>query len=117
MSQALGKGVILDSSYQIVDKFQIDNRHGINTHELNLIENGTRALVIKTRNGHASKEESEKVGFHGRCRCAWDGFEEMETSNWTSTFRFKSQGIIGLDESSLTYGDVPKQCTKQWDFM
>lgn len=117
MSQALGKGVILDSSYQIVDKVQIDDQHGINTHEFNFIENGTRALVIKTRKGDASKEESEKVGFDGECHCSYDGFEERDTATWESTFRFRSEGVIGLDESTLTYGSIQNKCNGRWDFM
>ena len=117
MSRALGKGVILDSSYQMVDEVQIDDQYGLNAHEFNFIENGTRALVIQTQNRYASKKESEKVGFEGYCRCAFDGFEELNTSNWKSTFRFSSLGMIRLFESSLNNGEIQKHCTRGWGFV
>lgn len=116
MSQMLGKGVIMDSSYQVLDTAEVDT-HGVNTHEFNFIENGTRALVIRSRGDHASRKESAKVGFHGRCHCAFDGFAELDTTTWNTTFEFKSKGKIGLDESTLTYGDVSQDCRGLWDFM
>lgn len=117
MSQMLQEGVILDSSYQVVDKVRVDKEHGINTHEFNFIENGTRALVIQTRSDHASKKESEEVGFDGKCHCAFDGFVEFDTKTWKTTFEFRSQGKISLTESSLTNGDINNKCRGSWDFM
>jgi hypothetical protein len=117
MSQQLSKGVILDSSYNVVEKMSVNPGGGINTHEFNFIENGTRALVIRTSGDYASREESEKVGFDGKCHCAFDGFAELDTSTWKTTFEFLSKGKIGLDESTLTYGDINSQCNGRWDFM
>ena len=107
----------MDSSYEIVDRVQVDNSNKINTHEFNFVENGTRVLVIKGHGEYATKEQSALVGFDGECHCAFDGFEELETKTWKTVFDFRSYGVIGLDESTLTYGDIEKQCEGQWDFM
>ena len=72
MSQQLQKAVILDSSYNIIEKTATDPCGGINTHELNFIENGTRVLVIRSRGENASKKDSAKIGFDGECRCQFD---------------------------------------------
>ena len=116
MSQQLQEAVILDSSYQVLEKHRVQE-HGINTHELNFIENGTRALVIRTTHGMATKEDSAKVGFDGNCKCAFDGFAELDAKTWKPTFEFLSNGTIGLDESTLTGGDINGQCSGSWDFM
>jgi hypothetical protein len=117
MSQMLARGVILDSSYQIIDRVQVDKPNKINTHEFNFVENGTRALVIKAHGEYATKEMSKLVGYDGECHAAFDGFAEFDTKTWKPTFDFRSYGKIGLDESSLTGGDINKQCSGQWDFM
>lgn len=119
MSQMLGQGFIMDSNYKIVNRVHLDERvKNANTHEFNFVDGGSRVLVLKNHAQRATQEMSEVVGFDGECRCGFDGFEELDTSNWNSVFQFYSYGKIGLDESTMTdWGDVDERCRGRWDFM
>lgn len=116
MSQNRGEGIILDSSYEIVDVLEVDKP--INTHELNFVENGTRALIVTSHNKvKATKEMSKAIGYDGECICAFDGIVEYDTSSWKKTWEWESFGNVGLDESTLTGAPVDRRCNGNWDFM
>ena len=116
MSQNRGEGIILDSNYEIKDVLVVDKP--INTHELNFVENGTRALIVTSHNKmKATKEMSKAIGYDGECSCAFDGIMEYDTSTWKPVFDWRSFGKIGLDESTLTGAPVEKRCDGNWDFM
>ena len=117
MSQNRGQGIILDSNYEILHALQVDNPGRINTHEFNFVENGTRALVIKSHPEKATRNMSMAVGYDGECQCGFDGFEEYDTTTWESTFDWRSYGKVGLDESTLTGAPVENRCRNGWDFM
>ncbi|KAK3714801.1 hypothetical protein LTR37_007536 [Vermiconidia calcicola] len=117
MSQGKGQGVILNNNYKIAETLQVDNPGSVNTHEFHFVENGTRALVIKSHRQKATKEMSKAVGYDGECDCQFDGFEEYDTTTWKSTFDWRSFGKVGLDESSLTGPPVAQRCRNGWDFI
>ena len=113
MSQQLRKGAILDSSYHIVDRVHVDHSNQIYMHEFNFVENGTRALVINSHGYNAKNDISKVVEFDGKRHCTFDGFEELDRKTWKSTFDFQSYGKIGLDESTMTQGDINEMCDEQ----
>lgn len=115
MDQGRGEGIIFDNHYEIRDVIHMDH---FNSHEFNFVENGTRTLVIKGNHKQATEEMSKKVGYHGRCGAAFDGFQELDvTNNYEPTFDWSSWDWIGLDESTLTEGSVNNRCGGNWDFL
>ena len=117
MSQNRGQGIILDSSYEILHALQVDNPGRINTHEFNFVDNGTRALAIKSHKQESTEEMAKAIGYDGECLCGFDGFEEYDTTTWKSVFDWRSFGKVGLDESSFTANPVEQRCKSGWDFM
>jgi hypothetical protein len=116
MSAGTGQAVILRNDYELEHTLQVDNPGRVNTHELNFVENGTRALVIKSHREEGSKEMSRKVGFDGKCVGQFDGFEEYDTRTWKSVFDWRSYGKVGFEESSLEGRPIQQRC-RNWDFM
>ena len=116
MSAGTGQAVILGGDYQIAETLQVDRPNVVNTHELNFVENGTRALVIKSHLQAGTKEMSKLVGYDGKCMGQFDGFEEYDTKTWKTTFDWRSFGKVGFEESSLTGRPVEQRCNN-WDFM
>lgn len=116
MSAGTGQAVVMGTDYQIVETLQVDTPGNVNTHELNFVENGTRALVIKSHRQQGTKEMSEKVGFGGKCVGQFDGFEEYDTKTWKSKFDWRSFGKVGFEESSLEGRPIEQRC-RDWDFM
>jgi hypothetical protein len=116
MSAGKGQAVVLGSDYQIEHTLQVDAPARVNTHELNFVENGTRALVIKSHRQEGTKEMSKAIGYDGKCVGQFDGFEEYDTRTWKSVFDWRSFGKVGFDESSLTAKPVEKRCNG-WDFI
>ncbi|KAK5166728.1 uncharacterized protein LTR77_008272 [Saxophila tyrrhenica] len=117
MSAGKGLAVILGTDYQMSETKHVDAPRNVNTHELNFVENGTRALVIKSHPMEASKEISKKVGYNGHCKAAFDGFEEYNTDTWETTFDWRSYGKVGLEESTLDDGSISNKCQHNWDFI
>lgn len=115
MDQGRHEIIVMDNQYKI--RKQIPIKH-FNSHELNFIQNGTRALVVKNHPQYATKKMSKAVGFDGECHAGFDGFWELDvTNNYEHTFEWESWGRIGLEESTLTEQSVEKRCTHNWDFM
>ena len=111
-------GVIVDSNYTI--RKEMHNEGGnFNQHDFQLVENGTRALVMTTKGKRASREMSHAVGYAGRCSAMWDGFEEYDFATGKRLKEWTAYGHIGLDESYYhTDQSMEKNCAHgAWDFM
>lgn len=119
MWQAASKGVLIDQTMTERDSIHFEG--GINTHEFNFVENGTRALVVRTERMDATEEHLSQLDEDTEdiesCRIAWDGFVELEAGTWKETFRWRSSDWVGLDESTLTCNyPIEKRCNG-WDYM
>ena len=120
MAQGRAQGIVLDSDYTIRKAFKFSKHGGgLNTHEFNFIENGTRTIYLNGGQRKASRKESKKVGFNGECSANYDGFSVLDVTkdDWPHVFDWDSYGKIGLDESTLTAGSPAGRCTGGWDFM
>ena len=94
MDQSHGEGVIMDRHYDIKRRIKVRGPGLFNSHEFNFVENGTKALVVYTKNIHASEEESALVGYEGQCKQSCNGIAEYDTTTWKQTFDWSSCGNI-----------------------
>ena len=116
---AHSNALILNNDYTIRKSINLNKGRGMNTHELNFVENGTRVLYLDGGRQMASREESRRIGFEGECAANFDGFSEVDVTNdedWQQKFSWQSHGRIGLEESTLTAG-LPEGRCDGWDFM
>ena len=116
MDQGNNEAIVFDTHYEVVKAVHFDH---FNSHELNFVENGTRALVEKGNHKEATEKMGEAIGYDGRCKVAFDGFAELDaTDDYKFTFSWSSWDHIGLDESTLTEAPVNKRCDSgTWDFL
>ena len=75
-------GVIFDNGYQIQRevKYKLKN-HGSDMHEFNLIEDGTRALVVTSTEHYSTVAQAKAIGIgkNQTCQSLWKGFAELDT--------------------------------------
>lgn len=105
ISQKSGSATILNESYEVVHDINVAEYwpDGINTHELNFVDDGSRMIVIKNHWEDASIEESASIGLMGeQCSVDNEWFSVMDTSTWKETFSWHSLGHISLDETTYT---------------
>ena len=116
MDQGRGDIIVFDNHYEIRDKISLDH---FNSHELNYVENGTRALIVRGGGRDSTKEMAKAIGWDGTCHAAFDKFAELDvTNNYETLFEWDSFGKIGLDESTLTEASVEKRCGHgNWDYL
>lgn len=116
-----GEGVIFDNHYEIRETIDIYGGKRPNAHEFHFVQDGKKALVIKTRYETASRDESKALGLEtGECHVDWDGIEEYDTSTWETTWEWSSSGRVFLNESTYNAAPVEKRCDRShlgWDFM
>ena len=125
MDLRTGKAVFINNHYKISRKEQTSGPGAYNTHELNFVEHGTRALVLYDHFDHnASEAESRLVGFEGRCHSICNGIVEYDVKMWDRTWIWSScedefgKGYIALDESTMNDKDVVQdRCEKLWDYV
>ena len=121
LNRDLGTAVIFDNHYEIRDTIKIDTVSQMNARELHFVDNGTRALVIKTENKVSTIKDAETVGHNGPCHAAWDGIQELDTETWEPVFTWSPLGHIGLNESTHdTNLPIEETCNSNhggWDFM
>ncbi|CAK1361953.1 hypothetical protein CB0940_02728 [Cercospora beticola] len=118
LHQEKGQGVVVRPSYGVRNAIRFGDPRAINIHEFHFVDNGARALIIRSNKTRASTEDSQSVGIAGGCIAEFDGFEEFETSTWESVFRWNSFGRIGLNESSTDDGTaIETKCDSGWDFL
>lgn len=73
-----------------------------------------------TSNIHrTSRENSLKVGFDGRCRVAFPGFEERRIDSEEVVFEWMPENKIALEESYMyneTYSPTHECAHSNWDY-
>ena len=119
------KAVMINNRYEISRTEEASGPGAYNTHELNFVDNGTRALVVYSHFAHDSTEaESKLVGFEGRCHSTCNGLVEYAVESWEPTFLWSScegeygAGSITLEESTMDDPElVQEKCSSQWDYV
>ncbi|PPJ61342.1 hypothetical protein CBER1_09593 [Cercospora berteroae] len=118
LHQEKGQGVVVRPSYGVRNAIRFGDPRAINIHEFHFVDNGARALIIRSNKTVASTEDSQSVGIAEGCIAEFDGFEEFETSTWESVFKWNSFGRIGLNESTADDGTaIETKCDSGWDFL
>ena len=88
-----------------------------NFHELNLIDNGNRALMVTSQNFSAI--EIDVPQYNGSCRIAKQGFKEVDVKTGEIYFEWHTLGHIRAEESVYVGDDVPNntwrdKCEQNW---
>lgn len=116
-------GVILDKNYRIIrDVGYSDSHMHSNFHDFNVVEDGTRALVL-TRDEHTvlSKEKTKVIGFDGECIVRGDGMKYLDitTSPPRTLFAWNASDYLELNENFFRpdRGLLDEYCSgkKMWD--
>lgn len=114
-----GMGYVYDNNYELVKKVPVgQSRTTLNMHEFHYVEDGKTLLLLKRNHTYATHKESAKTGYNETCHVTWEGFEELDTKNYRTKFRWSTWDHIGLDESTMDKGPVEDRCEGQpWDYM
>lgn len=112
-------GAILDESYRIHQKAHVESGFDYNMHEFNIVENGTRLLMMRTKTKQTSTEISSQVGYDGNCNVRFYGFEERDAQTMEPTFTWLSEGHIPLDDTMMDDRPMEDFCTDPdgWDYL
>ncbi|KAG9778539.1 hypothetical protein HRR83_002747 [Exophiala dermatitidis] len=108
-----GLGVFLDSSFRRQGKITHDIGHEFNIHELDIRENGTKALFLTT-----DRPEREDIYSHEKGWFAHDCINEMDLATNTTDFQWcPLDHGVSLNESYHEYPDLSKLTSgSPWDF-
>lgn len=117
-----GEGVIFDSHFEIRDTVDIYGTERTNAHEFHFVENGQKALVIKTKYETSTSEDAKAAGLHNGklCHAHWDGIREYSTETWEISWEWNSKSRIWLNESTFAETPIEKRCDPShlgWDFI
>ena len=117
-----GEGVIFDNHYEIRETVDIYGNNRTNAHEFHFVEDGQKALAIKTRYETSTQEEAKAAGLrNGKpCHAHWDGIVEYDTNTWEVSWEWNSKGHISLNESTFAEVPIEKRCDAShlgWDFI
>ena len=115
--------VIMNKHYEIVETVvHSSSWEYSNMHDFNVVEDGTRALVLtKDAATRVSRKKSQVVGFNGRCLVRGDGMKYLDitTSPPKELFSWNGTDHIGLDETVVHIDNNPIEelCTDatKWD--
>ena len=113
-------GYILDSSYEVWKRIDLDaNGVSADMHSFQVIDNGTRALIIQRLWEQTAEEDSQTVGHVGSCFAKYEGFLELDLANSKAppVFDWHASGHIALEESTFNLGRVENMCEKGWDIL
>lgn len=107
--------VVLDTQFNIRKQLQISDREDEldNMHDLNFVNDGTRALFFYDETKSASTAQSEAVGLADgeKCSIRENSFREVDlTEDWKVVYQWSSAKRIGLTESTYTKSSVEKRC-------
>lgn len=107
--------VVLDNHFNIFKELEIspsDTSEMFNMHELNFVNDGSRALFFDDRPKHLSKKQSEAFGFiNGTCFVQESTFRETDLmEDWRFVYRWSATKRIDLTESTATEGTVEERC-------
>lgn len=113
--------VFMDTNYKVKKEGRFARDLGdLNMHDLNVIENGTRALVLTKQGGIATEQMSKDVGLEkDLCHAAFDGFKVMDTTKdqWEPVFEWSTFDHIPLWESTYTNREIESLCSTGWDYL
>lgn len=114
-----GAAKIMKTSYGVRNQIRLGDPRMINQHEFNFVDNGTRAIVVRTKRDKPTTEDIEALGITSpNCKIDYDGFEEFDTSNWASTYKWNALGHIALNESIHDDGtSVQHKCDSGYDYL
>lgn len=111
--------VALNDDYTIRYTKVFERQGRLNTHELNFVDNGRRAIILMN-DVHIVSQGDFPSGSHlnsddEACSAKYDGFFVVDVTRdrWPRVFEWHSVGKIGLNESTFT----PKSVCDGWDFM
>ena len=112
-----GTANVLDDHFEIIDGFPMGVKDkSLDMHDLNFIQNGTRALFFYKELRDATPAMSKAINWNGSCRAQFDAFAELDvTDNWKPVFNWTSYDHVTLDECTMP--PVKYQCTDKWDYM
>lgn len=103
--------LVMDSHYNVVESFQPLGQGKLNMHEFNIVDDGSRYVIMKTDVKEASKAFLRDMTVP-RCRIRFNGFEEHETHGNHSklTFDWTSERHVGMNESGLGKQVIETAC-------
>ena len=115
----LNAGLILDNSYNIVKEVTHSNTfEHANMHDFNIVQNGTRALVLtKEIEKSVSRKKAKAVGLN-KCMVHEDGIKYLGISTPGEPqvlFSWNGTDHIGLDETTFRPRPIREMCSKHWD--
>lgn len=114
--------VVLNHDYTIRMGRTLETQGPLNTHELNFVDNGQRALILTNDVRIVFPQDMPDVvgPKSGRTECTvrFDGFAELDVTewDWPRTFQWHSFGKIALGENTIPGGPLETRCDK-WDFL
>ena len=109
--------IIMDNHYEIHTKAHVEEGFDLNMHEFNIVDNGTRLLLMRTVGKKTTRENSASIDFDGKCNVRFYGFEERDGTTLEPVFTWLSEGVVPLDDSSAVQNPVKKRCSDGWDYM
>ncbi|KAK3055205.1 hypothetical protein LTR09_003758 [Extremus antarcticus] len=98
-------GILINSQYELEEELDVQDEHGgrLNMHDFSLAENGTTALMLKTFTRSAEQAELDAADMEYECRVHYYGFEEHDIATGEVLFDWRSQGIVGLEETVFAH--------------
>lgn len=115
-------GFIMNNKYEVVKILDMRGDHQIrpNMHDLNLIDDGKRALMLTMP--YQNKSHVVIPGeFNGECKVERQGFKELDVETGDVIFEWNSRHHIGVDETtyfpglSRTPATFEQMCSSYWD--
>jgi len=113
-------GIFMESSYEVSKVFDMRGDHQIrpNMHDLNLIDDGKRALMLTTPTQHMSHIVVPGE-FDGQCRVEWQGFKEVDVESGETLFEWSAEDKLSVAETTYFPGTglhkYEQMCSTYWD--
>ena len=116
-SKKHGDGYILDSSYEFYAKVDMSagNSSRGNMHELNLIDEGKRALIVLSQN--YTTRQIKVPEYSGPCEIGQQGIRELDVKTGRVNFDWHTQDHIRPEEirlTSATHDTWEELCADHW---
>ncbi len=114
-----GNAYILDNQYKVKQThFTGITGKTFNMHDFHSVEDGTHFLYLQRNLTEASEEmSSEELGFDGKCKVCFAGFEEADIDSGETLFKWDATGHITFNESTMAFAPVQERCKIYWDYL
>lgn len=114
-----GNAYILDNRYSVKQTvFTGETGVTFNMHDFHTVEDGTRYLYLQRNITKASEEMSmEELGFDGKCKVTFPGFEERDVKSKEKLFKWDGTGNIPFSESTMAFAPADSRCATYWDYL